>query len=108
MFALSLASGAGRDSVRTNLMSEPAWLPARRVLGSLELIWSQPRQAWLAFTGVRPDNETIAAWKEFAEEADARGMPRKSPTAIYWYGFGLSRVQSVRAALPRRWADGSR
>lgn len=81
VFALSLASGAGRDSVRTNLMSEPAWLPARRVLGSLELIWAQPRQAWLAFTGVRADNETVAAWKEFAEEADARGMPVASREA---------------------------
>ncbi len=81
VFALSLATGAGRDSVRTNLMSDPAWLPARRVLASLELIWSQPRQAWLAFSGVRADNETVVAWKEFAEEADARGMPVASREA---------------------------
>ena len=81
VFALSLANGVGRDSVRTNLLSDPPWLPARRVLASLELIWAQPRQAWLAFSGVRADNETVAAWKEFAEEADARGMPVASREA---------------------------
>ncbi|MES3033750.1 MAG: hypothetical protein V4813_07105 [Gemmatimonadota bacterium] len=81
VFALSLASGVGRDSVRTNLLADPAWLPARRVLASLELTWAQPRQAWLAFTGVRADNETVVAWKEFAEEADARGMPVASREA---------------------------
>ena len=31
IFALSLASGAARDSVRTNLTAAPLWLPARRV-----------------------------------------------------------------------------
>jgi len=81
VFALSLASGAGRDSVRINLRAEPVWLPARRVLASLELLWGQPRQAWLAFSGVRADNETVAAWKEFADEADARNMPVASREA---------------------------
>jgi hypothetical protein len=51
------------------------------VLASLELIWGQPRQAWQAFTGVRVDNETVVAWKEFAEEADARSMPVASREA---------------------------
>jgi len=81
VFALSLASGAGRDSVRTNLRAEPVWLPARRALASLELLWGQPRQAWLAFSGVRADNETVVAWKEFADEADARNMPVASREA---------------------------
>ncbi len=81
VFALALASGAGRDSVRTNLLSAPVWLPARRVLASLELLWGQPRQAWLAFTGVRVDNETVEAWKQFADEADARSMPVASREA---------------------------
>ena len=81
VFALALASGAGRDSVRLNLLAEPAWLPARRVLASLELLWGQPRQAWLAFAGLRVDNETVGAWKEFAEEADARSMPVASRDA---------------------------
>ena len=81
VFALSLASGAGRDSIRTTLLAEPLWLPARRALGALELQWSQPRQAWLAFSGVRPDADAVAAWKEFAEEADARTMPVASREA---------------------------
>ena len=81
VFALSLASGAGRDSIRTTLLAEPLWLPARRALAALELQWSQPRQAWLAFSGVRPDADAVAAWKEFAEEADARTMPVASREA---------------------------
>ncbi len=86
VFALGLASGAARDSVRTVLLAPPVWLPARRVLASLELLWSQPRRAWLAFDGVAPDAATVAAWREFAEEADARAMPvasREAFAAIY-------------------------
>ena len=86
VFALSQATGAARDSVRTNFAADPVWLPARRVLASLELIWNQPRQAWLAFAGVRADNEAVTAWKEFADEADARSMPvasRDAWAAIY-------------------------
>ena len=86
VFALSQANGVARDSVRTHLANDPPWLPARRVLASLELIWNQPRQAWIAFSGVRTDNETVGAWKEFAEEADARSMQvasRDAWAAIY-------------------------
>ena len=86
VFALSQATGVARDSVRTNFSAEPVWLPARRVLASLELIWNQPRQAWLAFSGVRTDNEAVTAWKEFADEADARSMQvasREAWAAIY-------------------------
>ena len=86
VFALSQTTGVARDSVRANFAADPAWLPARRVLASLELIWSQPRQAWLAFTGVRADNDAVTAWKEFADEADARSMPvasREAWAAIY-------------------------
>ena len=86
VFALSQATGAARDSVRTNFSADPVWLPARRVLASLELFWNQPRQAWLAFNGVRADHDAIAAWKEFADEADARSMQvasREAWAAIY-------------------------
>ena len=86
VFALSLATGPARDSVRTNFAAEPVWLPARRVLASLDLLWNQPRQAWLAFNGVRVDNEAVTAWKEFADEADARSMQvasREAWAAIY-------------------------
>ena len=86
VFALSQASGVARDSVRTMLLADPVWLPARRTLASLELLWSQPRQAWIAFNGVRPDNDAVAAWKEFAEEADARSMQvasRDAWAAVY-------------------------
>ncbi len=103
IFALSLATGAARDSVRTNLTAEPIWLPARRVLASLELIWSQPRQAWLAFTGVKADADAVAAWKEFADEADARSMPvasREAWAAIYRKtGEAASALRAADAAL---------
>ncbi len=103
IFALSLATGVARDSVRTNLMAEPTWLPARRVLASLELIWSQPRQAWLAFAGVKADADAVAAWKEFADEADARSMPmasREAWAAIYRKtGEAASALRAADAAL---------
>ena len=103
IFALSAASGAGRDSIRTNLISDPLWLPARRVLASLELIWLQPRQAWLAFNGVKADAEAVTAWKEFAEEADARNMPvasREAWAAIYRKnGDAPSALRAADAAL---------
>ncbi len=103
IFALSLATGVARDSVRTNLLAEPTWLPARRVLASLELIWSQPRQAWLAFSGVTADADAVAAWKEFAEEADARSMPvasRDAWAAIYRKtGEATSALRAADAAL---------
>jgi len=86
VFSLTLANGLGRDSVRAVLLSEPAWLPARRALASLELAWSRPREAWLAFNGVRADADAVDAWREFADEADARSMPvasREAWAAIY-------------------------
>ncbi len=84
--SLALATGAARDSVRTNLVADPIWLPARRVLASLELHWLQPRAAWQAFAGAKADVETVAAWREFADEADARSMPvasREAWAAVY-------------------------
>ena len=100
VFALGTASGAGRDSIRTAMLAEPVWLPARRVLASLELAWGQPRQAWNAFRDLKPDAEVIAAWKEFGEEADARSMPvasREAWAAIY--------AKSMDAATGLRAAD---
>ena len=103
VFALSQASVPGRDSIRTVLLAEPVWLPARRVLASLELTWSQPRQAWLAFNGVKADNEAVTAWKEFADEADARSMPvasREAWAAIYRKtGEAASALRAADAAL---------
>ena len=103
VFSLSQASGAARDSVRTNLMAEPMWLPARRVLASLELFWLQPRQAWLAFAGLKPDAELVTAWREFADEADARSMPvasREAWAAIYRKnGDAPSALRAADAAL---------
>ncbi len=103
VFALSQATGVARDSVRTNLLADPLWLPARRVLATLELVWMQPRQAWLAFNGVKPDPEAIAAWKEFAEDADARNMQvasREAWAAIYAKnGDAASALRAADAAL---------
>jgi hypothetical protein len=102
VFALSLANGVARDSVRGVLMADPIWLPARRALASLELTWSMPRQAWRAFAGVRADADAVAAWKEFAEEADARAMPVASRDA--WAAI-FQQTRSAASAL--RAADAS-
>ena len=86
VFSLTLANAAGRDSVRAVLLASPIWLPARRALASLELAWSKPREAWLALDGIRADADAVVAWREFADEADARSMPvasREAWTAIY-------------------------
>ena len=81
VFSLTLANAAGRDSVRAVLLASPIWLPARRALASLELAWSKPREAWLAFAGIRADADAVVAWREFADEADARSMPVASREA---------------------------
>ena len=86
IFALAPARGPARDSIRTTLLAAPAWLPARRALATLELQWLQPRGAWRAFEGIAPNGDVLAAWKEFAEEADGRSMPvasREAWAAIY-------------------------
>jgi tetratricopeptide (TPR) repeat protein len=103
LFALAPARGVARDSIRTVLLAEPLWLPARRALGSLELVWLQPRQAWQAFSGVKADAEAVAAWKEFAEEADARNMyvaSREAWAAIHRkIGDAASALRAADAAL---------
>jgi hypothetical protein len=86
VFSLTLATGVARDSVRTNLLADPVWLPARRTIAALELAWGKPRQAWLALSTLRPDPEVMTAWKEFAEDADSRTLPvaaREAWAAIY-------------------------
>jgi hypothetical protein len=86
VFALGIAAGPARDSIRTVLLAEPVWLPARRALASLELAWGRPRQAWQAFRDLKPDADVLAAWKEFGDEADARSMPvasRDAWAAVY-------------------------
>jgi hypothetical protein len=103
LFALAPARGVARDSIRTHLLAEPLWLPARRVLASLELVWLQPRQAWAAFAGVKADAEAVTAWKEFADEADARNMyvaSREAWAAIYRKnGDAASALRAAEAAL---------
>jgi hypothetical protein len=84
--SLSLATGVARDSVRTMMAADPVWLPARRVLATLELLWLQPRAAWQAFDGLKADAEVVDAWREFADEADGRSMPvasREAWAAVY-------------------------
>ena len=103
LFALAPARGAARDSIRTNLLADPLWLPARRAMASLELVWLQPRLAWQAFDGVKADAEAVAAWKEFAEEADARSMyvaSREAWAAIHRKsGDAVSALRAADAAL---------
>lgn len=70
LYALTRAPAAARDSIRAVLIGPPVALPPRRLLASLELVWGEPRRAWVALSSVRADDSTAAAWREFGERAE--------------------------------------
>lgn len=70
VFSLQPATLATRDSIRAVLRAQPVELGARRILSSLELAWGRPADAWAALTALPVDDATIAAWVEFAEQAE--------------------------------------
>lgn len=59
-----------RDSVRAVLTAPPVELPARRILAGLELRWRSAREAWRALSELPPTDSTVAAWIEFAGQAE--------------------------------------
>ncbi len=70
VFSLMPVPAALRDSVREVFRSVPVTLGARRVLAGLELRWHAPRAAWEALAGLPPTDSAVAAWDEFAKEAE--------------------------------------
>jgi tetratricopeptide (TPR) repeat protein len=60
-----------RDSLRAVLREPPIELGARRLLAALELRWNAPAEAWSSLREVPPNDSTVAAWVQFAEEVEA-------------------------------------
>ncbi len=71
VFGLMPVPAAVRDSIREVFSGAPVVLSARRVLAGLELKWRLPRKAWESLSGLTPGDSVIAAWREFAAEAEA-------------------------------------
>ena len=69
-FALGAATGDARDDIRRALASAPVTTQARLLLSQVELMWGSPAAAWSALAPLRPDDPTLAAWREFAERAE--------------------------------------
>lgn len=70
VFSLMPVPIAMRDSVRAVFAAPPVTLSARRVLSGLELKWHAPRDAWGALAALPVGDSVIAAWAEFAREAE--------------------------------------
>lgn len=71
VFSLMPVPAALRDSVRAIYRELPITLGARRVLSGLELKWHAPRTAWEVLADLSPTDSVVAAWLEFAQEAEA-------------------------------------
>jgi tetratricopeptide (TPR) repeat protein len=71
VFSLMPVPAALRDSVRQLFREAPVTLGARRVLSGLELKWHAPRTAWEVLSELPPGDSVVAAWLEFAQEAEA-------------------------------------
>ncbi len=69
-FALQRAPTWSRDSIRHVLRAAPVLLGPRRLLSTLELVWGEPRLAWLALAAARSDDSTSSAWRDFGERAE--------------------------------------
>jgi hypothetical protein len=71
VFSLMAVPPLLRDSVRMVYAEGPATLAARRVLSGLELKWHAPRAAWMVLAELTPTDSVVAAWLEFAGDAEA-------------------------------------
>jgi tetratricopeptide (TPR) repeat protein len=72
IFVLTPAPDSARDSIRAVLAAPPADLHTRRILAGLELRWRSAREAWNALRELAPTDSVVAAWIEFAGQAEER------------------------------------
>lgn len=72
VFVLGGATGAARDTIREILAADPKDLNSRRILAGLELRWTSAREAWKALAALAPSDSVVAAWVQFASEAEER------------------------------------
>ncbi len=111
IFSLQRVPVAMRDTVRVILAGAPVSLVPRRLLAELELAWGEPRRAWTALSGVKSDDSTVAAWRNFAEEVEGSGswqVAREAWTAVMEKSGSLSAVQrAAHAAIQANDAAGA-
>jgi len=81
-FALGAATGDGRDDIRHTLGGSTA-AAGRMLLSQLELMWGSPAAAWAALATLTPDAPTVAAWRNFAENAE--GTEAWLPARDAWH-----------------------
>ena len=74
IFAMQPAPGLERSAVQRELRRMPAEPGARRVAATLSLAWGQPREAWYALRELAAGDSTIAAWLDFADQAEGMGQ----------------------------------
>jgi tetratricopeptide (TPR) repeat protein len=72
VFVLGAATGPARDTIRTILAADPKDLPVRRILAGLEMRWTSAREAWSALRVLQPNDSVVAAWLQFAADAEER------------------------------------
>ena len=72
IFVLGAANGVARDTIREILSADPKDLNVRRILAGLEMRWTSPRDAWNALSVLTPTDSVVAAWVQFAADAEER------------------------------------
>ena len=74
VFSLFPTPDSLRPAVRQVFRAPPLQVEARRALALLELRWSSAREGWLALKELPPNDESVKAWADFGEEAEASGI----------------------------------
>lgn len=71
VFALQPAPVSARPAIARALGAPPPTLAARQALAHLALAWGSPRDAWAALRDLTPGDSAAAAWRDFADMAEA-------------------------------------
>ncbi len=99
VFALQPTPSADRITVQRELRKLPAEPGARRTAALLSLAWGQSREAWYALRDLPPNDSTVAAWLDFADQAEGMGQAEVAREAmVYALGVKPSSAVAIRAA----------
>ncbi len=99
VFALQPTPSAERPTVQRELRKLPAEPGARRTSALLALAWGQSREAWNALRDLPPNDSTMAAWLDFADQAEGMGQADVAREAmVYALGVKPSSAVALRAA----------
>jgi tetratricopeptide (TPR) repeat protein len=74
-YTLRGANADSRPAIRRIFLAPPFGLGSRRALAQLETDWGSAREGWAALATLPPSDSTVAAWAQFADEAEASGAP---------------------------------